>query len=110
MQIGGGMKQLKDINGRLRTCTRCNSGDPAVFKKSGEWLCEKCLERRKERQAATAALPKCHKCNAPAMRGEVYCNNHMPEIDPIHELECRVANLEWQLADAIAAMEHSLCK
>lgn len=62
------MRQLMDKNGRLRVCTRCNSGDPAVFKKSGEYLCEACLARRKERQAATAILPKCCMCNGLAMQ------------------------------------------
>ena len=27
------MRQLKDINGRLRVCTRCTSGEPAVLRK-----------------------------------------------------------------------------
>ena len=98
------MRQLKDINGKLRICTRCNSGEPAVFKKSSEWLCEKCLERRKERQATTAAMPKCHKCNAPAMHGLPYCNNHVPQVDPVHELECRVTVLEQQLQQAQAEL------
>lgn len=102
------MKQLKDINGRLRTCTRCKSGAPAVFKKSGEWLCEECLAKRKARQAADAAKPKCHKCNGQAMHGEIWCNNHAPEFDPVAELE----RLEKELAEARAEINRrdELCK
>ena len=102
------MKQLKDINGRLRTCTRCKSGAPAVFKKSGEWLCEECLAKRKARQAADAAKPKCHKCNGQAMHGEIWCNNHAPEFDPVAELE----RLEKELAEARVEINRrdELCK
>lgn len=100
------MKQLKDINGRLRTCTRCKSGAPAVFKKSGEWLCEECLAKRKARQAADAAKPKCHKCNGQAMHGEIWCNNHAPEFDPVAELE----RLEKELAEVREEYGHKCAK